>query len=135
MFNHLEGFGAAKKLQILPGGGGRASKAVRIPLVASQGTLWAHCRPFGLKIRMVAGVTRMMAKFLKKNQSIFGHRWPFLVVDGPPLALPGSVLTPFSSPRPGLDRLTPDNDLFELVFPNFCNFVIFWTPSDPLLPP
>ena len=46
----------------------------------------------------------------------FGHRGPFLVPDGPPLALPGSVLTPSTSPRPGLDRPTPNNNLFDPIF-------------------
>ena len=48
--------------------------------------------------------------------AIFGRRWPFLVIDGPPLALPGSVLTPSTSARPGLDRPSPDNDLFGPIF-------------------
>ena len=48
---------------------------------------------------------------------IFGHFLAFLDPDGPSLALPGSVLTSSTSARPGLDRPTPNNDLFNPVFP------------------
>ena len=83
----------------------------------------------------VAGVTRMMAKSFEKNNVYFGHRGPFLVLDGPPLALPGSVLTPSTSPRPGLDRPTSDNDLFDSIFPEKIKKIHFLDPFGPSFTP
>ena len=83
----------------------------------------------------VAGVTRMLAKNFGKFWSFFGHRWPFLVIDGPPLALPGSVLTPSTSARPGLDHPSPDNDLFGPIFPEKVNFCYFLDPFGPSFTP
>ena len=74
-------------------------------------------------------------KFLEKNWPFFGHRWPFLVIDGPPLGLPGSVLTPSTCARPSLDRPSPDIDLFGAIFSPLQKNVIFWTPSDLIFTP
>ena len=81
-------------------------------------------------MHIVAGVTRMSKNFGKNNPSIFDGGILFL--DGPPLALPGSVLTPSTSPRPGLDRPTSDNDLFDSIFPDKnekCHFLDPFGPS------
>ena len=51
-------------------------------------------------------------QFLQKIRPSFGHSVPFLVPDGPLLALPGLVLTPSTSRRPGLNC----NDLFDPIF-------------------
>ena len=55
----------------------------------------------------------------------------FLAIDGPRLALPGSVLNPSTSARPGLDRPSPDNDVFGLIFPEkvkICHFLDLFGP-------
>ena len=58
----------------------------------------------------VVGVTRMMAKIWPKFGHSFGHRWPFLVPDGPPLALLRSVLPVSIRPGPDLNRSYPNFD-------------------------
>ena len=58
-----------------------------------------------------------MAKIVINFLAIFGHRCPFLILDGPPLAFLGSVLTPSAWARAGLDHPTPDIDLFGSIFP------------------
>ena len=58
-----------------------------------------------------------------KTLEIEGHCWSSM-------ALPGWVLTPPTSPRPGLDRPTPDNHLFDPIFQTKTwKNVIVWTPS------
>ena len=71
--------------------------------------------------------------FLVKKSIIFSHGGAFLVPDEPPLALPGSVLTPSTSARPGLERPTLDTTYSARFFAK--KNVMFWTPSELLLLP
>ena len=59
--------------------------------------------------------------------AIFGPRWP--------LALPGSVLTPSTSPRRVLDRPTSDNDQFDPIFPKKIKNCYFLDPFGPSFTP
>ena len=97
------------------------------------------CSPTAHGHRSPAPDMAMYDQYWTDHQTLiwpfFGHRWTFLVMDGPPLALPGSVLTPSTSPRPGLDRPTSDNDLFDSIFHEKIENCHFLDPFGPSFTP
>ena len=74
-------------------------------------------------------------KILTKKIIFFHHFCPFLVPNGPPLALPRSVLTPSICPRSDLNRPIPENDDFDVCFFFTKNKVLFLDPFGPSFTP
>ena len=69
------------------------------------------------------------------NSNYFNIVDHFLVSDEPPLALPGSILTSSTSPRPDLNRPAPNNHLFDPIFASRMNKRHYLDPSGPSFAP